>query len=116
MVHSGLRSGSELSDIPKDLRKRPLRVHDVIISGTTRTHKHVIEHHLRSARAAKTFDELQSALVEAQHELSALGIFKSVEIMADAGPTELPDTANIIVTVSDPSTFLSTCIGSHRQV
>ena len=104
------------ADLSHDVRTRPLRVHDIIIVGSTRTQKHVIERKLRSARAATSLDELHAALDEAQIELRALGIFDTVEIVADAGPKELPDTTNIIVTVLEPTNALSTKIAAYRQV
>ena len=116
MDSSEQHPGPEPTDLSHDLRTRSLRVHDVIISGTTRTQRHVIERKLRSARAATTPEELQTALDEAQHELRELRIFESVNLVADAGPKELPDTANILVTVLEPTNALTTSIAAYRQV
>ena len=94
----------------------PLRVHDVLISGNTRTKDYIIERHLQSARAAQTVGELASALEDAKDGLERLNLFASVQVAGDSGPKELPDTANINVTVEELKDGPSFTFGKYVQV
>ena len=108
---------SEPTSLDQKLQQStPLRVHDVIISGNTRTKDYVIERHLQSARAAQTVGELASTLEDAQDGLERLNLFESVQVVADSGPKELPDTANINITVEELKEGRSFTCGTYIQV
>ncbi|CAK9863817.1 unnamed protein product [Sphagnum jensenii] len=78
-----------------------VRVHDVQIKGNTRTKDSVIEAQLKEVRSVETMQELLQESVRANARLRALGIFDKCVITLDAGPNELPGTANVIVEVEE---------------
>lgn len=77
----------------------PLRVHDVSIKGNTKTKESLIEYEIEALKNATTVQELLQAAAVANARLRRLGIFDSVNITLDAGPPELPGTANVVVEV-----------------
>ncbi|XP_047321940.1 sorting and assembly machinery component 50 homolog [Impatiens glandulifera] len=77
----------------------PLRVHDVIIKGNTKTKESIIESELESLRDATTVQGLLQAASIANSRLNRLDIFDSVNITLDSGPPELPGTTNVVVEV-----------------
>lgn len=88
-----------------------IRVHDVKIKGNTRTKDSVIEAEVEEVKDAKTMQELVQAAAKANARLQSLGIFESATITLDAGPPELPDTANVIVEVQESDKPFSGDIG-----
>ncbi|KAL6509346.1 hypothetical protein OROGR_022656 [Orobanche gracilis] len=81
----------------------PVRVHDVIIKGNTKTKDSLIESEVDELfRDATSFQELIEAARIATARLHALDIFDSAIITLDVGPPELPGTANVIINVSEP--------------
>jgi len=79
-----------------------LRVHDVIIKGNTKTKDSVIEAEIvDELKKANTLQEIFQAAAIANARLRQLEIFDSISLMVDAGPPELPGTANVVVEVSE---------------
>ncbi|KAL8539265.1 hypothetical protein ACS0TY_001044 [Phlomoides rotata] len=90
----------------------PVHVHDIIIKGNTRTKDSLIESEAEEVlRGATTFQQLLRAAGVANARLRALEIFDSVNVTLDAGPPELPGTANVIIEVSEPKYPLAGNIG-----
>lgn len=80
----------------------PVHVHDIIIKGTKKTKDSVVEAEVESLfRDANSFQQLLHAAAVAKVRLHGLGIFDSVVITLDAGPPELPGTANVVIDVSE---------------
>lgn len=78
----------------------PLRVHDVLIKGNTKTKESLIQFEIEALiKNATTVQELIQASSVANARLHRLGIFDSVNITLDSGPPELPGTANVVVEV-----------------
>ncbi|KAL8161047.1 hypothetical protein V2J09_012536 [Rumex salicifolius] len=88
-----------------------LRVHDVLIQGNTKTKEFVIEAEIGALRDATTLQELFQAASLINSRLRSLEIFDSVNITLDAGPPELPGTANVVIEVSELKNPLSGDIG-----
>lgn len=89
-----------------------IRVHDVIIKGNERTKEEVIEKEVMDAfRSATTMQELLRAASVANVRLKRLQVFNSVSITLDAGPPELPGTANVVIEVLEPKNPLTGDIG-----
>ncbi|CAA0836624.1 Outer membrane OMP85 family protein [Striga hermonthica] len=83
-----------------------VRVHDIVIKGNRRTKDSVIEAEVESLfREAASFQNLLRAADVASSRLRSLEIFDSVNITLDAGPQELPGTANIVIEVSEAYPF-----------
>lgn len=76
-----------------------LRVHDLVIQGNSKTKDSLIEAEVEALKNATTMQELLQAASIANARLHRLEIFDSVNITLDAGPPELPGTANVIVKV-----------------
>lgn len=80
----------------------PARVHDIIIKGNKKTKDSLIAAEVEPLfRGANSFQELLRAAAIARVHLHGLGIFDSVVITLDAGPPELPGTANVVIDVSE---------------
>ncbi|XP_052187625.1 uncharacterized protein LOC127798230 [Diospyros lotus] len=77
----------------------PLRVHDVLIRGNTKTKDSLIEAEVEALRNATSIQELIWAASIANSRLRCLGIFDSASITLDSGPPWLPGAANVIVEV-----------------
>ncbi|KAI8540130.1 hypothetical protein RHMOL_Rhmol09G0238200 [Rhododendron molle] len=84
-----------------------LRVHDVFIKGNTKTKESLIEYEIEALKNATTVQELLQAAAVANARLRRLGIFDSVNITLDAGPPELPGTANVVVEVVETKNPIS---------
>ncbi|GER46622.1 outer membrane OMP85 family protein [Striga asiatica] len=98
------RMDSLLSRLSTD--QVPVRVHDIIIKGNRRTMDSVIEAEVESLfREASSFQNLVRAASVGSERLRSLEIFDSVSITLDAGPPELPGTANIVIEVSEAYPF-----------
>lgn len=93
----------------------PIRVHDVLIKGNTKTKDWVIEAELQGIQNATTMQELLKATEIALSKLQRLGIFDSSTIMLEAGPPELGDTANVIVQVSETNSIISGECGAYTK-
>ncbi|GFZ15054.1 outer membrane OMP85 family protein [Actinidia rufa] len=89
----------------------PLRVHDVVIKGNTKTKDWLIEAEVEAIKNATTVQELLQAATIANARLHRLGIFDSVNITLDSGPPELPGTSNVIVEVVETKSPLTGDIG-----
>ena len=93
----------------------PIRVHDVVIKGNTKTKDYLIEALTASLKDASTIQELFAASSEVNFRLQALEIFDSVKITLDSGPPELPGTANVIVDVVETRSPLLGEIGVFNK-
>ncbi|KAM7270812.1 hypothetical protein ACFE04_030026 [Oxalis oulophora] len=92
-----------------------LRVHDVIIKGNTKTKDSLIEAELEPLKSATSMKELLDAARDVNFKLQALDAFDSVNITLDAGPMELPGTANVIVNVVETASPLSGQLGAYTK-
>lgn len=93
----------------------PLRVHDVIVKGNTKTKDSLIEAELDAIRNATTMQEIIQAANIINYKLRELECFDSVEITLDSGPPELPGTSNVIIQVVETKTPLSGQIGTYTK-
>ncbi|KAL8050157.1 hypothetical protein ABFX02_06G065200 [Erythranthe guttata] len=94
----------------------PVRVHDVIIKGNTKTKDSVIEAEVEALfRDATSFQQLLRAAGVANARLRGLDIFESVNITLDAGPPELPGTANVVIEVSEVKNPLTGDFGVYSK-
>ncbi|KAG8390133.1 hypothetical protein BUALT_Bualt01G0051800 [Buddleja alternifolia] len=90
----------------------PVRVHDVIIKGNTRTKDALIEAEVEAIfKDATSFQQLLQAASVANMRLQRLDVFDSVNITLDAGPPELPGTANVVIEVSEAKNPLTGDLG-----
>lgn len=93
----------------------PIRVHDVIIKGNKKTKEFLIESEVEILKTASTFQELLRAATTVNARLQQLDIFESVNITLDAGPPELPGTANVVVEVVEPQRPFSGDFGIYSR-
>ncbi|KAJ4720109.1 sorting and assembly machinery component 50-like [Melia azedarach] len=93
----------------------PLRVHDVIVKGNTKTKEYLIEAELEDIRNATSMQEIIQAASVVNYKLRGLECFDSVNITLDAGPPELPGTANVIIEVVETKNPLSGQIGTYTK-
>lgn len=89
----------------------PLRVHDVIIKGNTKTKDWLIESEVEALKNATTVQGLLQAASVANARLQRLDVFDSVNITLDSGPPELPGTSNVVVEVVETKNPLTGDIG-----
>ncbi|CAN4092746.1 unnamed protein product [Withania somnifera] len=89
----------------------PIRVHDVIIQGNTKTKESLIEAELEALKYATTLQELLKAASIANARLQQLDIFDSVNITLDSGPPELPGTTNVVVEIVESENPLTGSVG-----
>lgn len=89
----------------------PLRVHDVIIKGNTKTKDWLIESEVEALKKATTVQGLLQAASVANARLQRLDVFDSVNITLDSGPPELPGTSNVVVEVVETKNPLTGDIG-----
>lgn len=89
----------------------PLRVHDVVIKGNTKTKDFLIEAEVQVLKQATSIQELLQAATIANQRLQKLDMFDSVNITLDAGPPELPGTSNVVVQVVETKNPLTGDIG-----
>ncbi|KAK9700003.1 hypothetical protein RND81_08G210300 [Saponaria officinalis] len=93
-----------------------LSVHDVIIKGNSKTKDTVIEAIIGDDfRNATSFQEIYHAAAVAKSKLVKLGIFDEVNLTLDAGPTELPRTANVVVEVVEAENIVSGQFGCFTR-
>ncbi|KAJ4830443.1 hypothetical protein Tsubulata_029848 [Turnera subulata] len=95
--------------------RMPLRVHDVIIRGNTKTKEAVIEAETAPLKDVSSFQELMDVSQQVNLGLQALDVFDAVRITLDAGPPELPDTANVVVEVVESGNPISGEIGAYTK-
>ncbi|KAK4835815.1 hypothetical protein QYF36_014912 [Acer negundo] len=93
----------------------PLRVHNVIVKGNTKTKEQLIEAELEAIRNASSMQEIIEAASVANFRLRELECFDSVNITLDAGPPELPGTTNVIVEVVETKRPLTGQIGTYTK-
>ncbi|KAL0317047.1 UNVERIFIED_CONTAM: hypothetical protein Sangu_2119000 [Sesamum angustifolium] len=94
----------------------PVRVHDVIIKGNTKTKDSLIESEVEAVfRDATSFQQLLRAASVANTRLQDLDIFDSVNITLDAGPPELPGTANVVIEVTEAKNPLTGDLGIYSK-
>lgn len=89
----------------------PIRVHDVIIQGNTKTKESLIEAEMEALKNATTLQELLKAASIANARLQQLDIFDSVKITLDSGPPELPGTTNVVVEIVESENPLTGSVG-----
>ncbi|CAL0304743.1 unnamed protein product [Lupinus luteus] len=77
----------------------PIRVHDILINGNTKTKDWIIEAELKGIENATTVQELLRASEIALARLRNLGIFESSKVRLEPGPPELPNTTNVVIDV-----------------
>ncbi|XP_014502852.1 sorting and assembly machinery component 50 homolog [Vigna radiata var. radiata] len=85
----------------------PIRVHDVVINGNTKTKDWIIEAELGGIENATSMQELVQFSKIAISRLQDLEIFDSCTVRLEAGPRELPNTANVIVDVVETGNKVS---------
>lgn len=93
----------------------PIRVHDVIIKGNKKTKEVLIEAEVEVLKTASTFQELLRAASTVNARLQQLDIFESVNVTLDAGPPELPGTANVVVEVVETPRPLTGDFGIYSR-
>nr|GMD50918.1 sorting and assembly machinery component 50 homolog B-like [Ipomoea batatas]GMD57512.1 sorting and assembly machinery component 50 homolog B-like [Ipomoea batatas]GMD59119.1 sorting and assembly machinery component 50 homolog B-like [Ipomoea batatas] len=93
----------------------PVRVHDVLIKGNSKTKDSLIEAEVEFLKSATTLQQLLQASGIANARLQRLEIFDSVNITLDAGPPELPGTANVIVEVIEAENPITGSIGMFSK-
>ncbi|KAK1667644.1 hypothetical protein QYE76_055803 [Lolium multiflorum] len=82
-----------------------IRVHDIVIEGNFKTRDALIEAEVADLlRSAGTVQDLLRASTLASALLRRLDVFESVCITLDAGPPELPGTANVLIEVVEAAT------------
>ncbi|KAJ6812461.1 SAM50-like protein SPAC17C9.06 [Iris pallida] len=111
-------SRANLQTLFRRLSEGPVevRVHDLVIRGNARTKESLIEAEVLDAfRSASTMQELLRAASAASERLRRLDIFESVSITLDAGPPELPGTANVVVEVVEPKNPLTGDVGVYSK-
>ncbi|CAL0327918.1 unnamed protein product [Lupinus luteus] len=77
----------------------PIRVHNVLINGNTKTKDWIIEAEFNAIHNATTVQDLLRALEIALSRLQSLEIFESSKVRLEPGPPELPNTANVVIDV-----------------
>ncbi|XP_062089266.1 uncharacterized protein LOC133795826 [Humulus lupulus] len=95
--------------------KVPLRVHDVIIKGNSKTKDYLIEAEVENIKNAATMQELLEAAGIANAKLQALEIFDSVRVTLDSDRLELPGTANVVVEVVETKNPLYGECGAYTK-
>ncbi|VFQ90630.1 unnamed protein product [Cuscuta campestris] len=93
----------------------PVRVHDVLIKGNTKTKEALIEAEVEFVKSATTLQELIQASGSASARLQQLEIFDAINVTLAPGPPELPGTANVIVEVSETKNPISGNIGAFSK-
>ncbi|CAI0377975.1 unnamed protein product [Linum tenue] len=93
----------------------PLRVHDVLIKGNTKTKDYLIESEAALFKNCTTMQQILEVSRAVNFRLQALEIFDSVKITLDSGPPELPGTSNVIVEVQEAKSPLSGEIGAYTK-
>ncbi|CAI0415710.1 unnamed protein product [Linum tenue] len=93
----------------------PLRVHDVLIKGNTKTKDYLIESEAALLKNCTTMQEILEVSRAVNFRLQALEVFDSVKITLDSGPPELPGTSNVIVEVQEAKSPLSGEIGAYTK-
>ncbi|KAI3470912.1 hypothetical protein Pfo_027575 [Paulownia fortunei] len=94
----------------------PVRVHDIIIKGNTKTKHSLIKSEVEVIlRDATSFQQLLRAARVANAQLQRLDVFDSVNITLDAGPPELPGTANVVIEVSEAKHPLTGDLGIYSK-
>ena len=93
----------------------PIRVHDVIIRGNTKTKDWVIEAELKGIEDVTTMQELIRASEIVLARLQSLGVFESSKISLEPGPVELPNTANVVVEIVEAAGRVSGEFGVYTK-
>lgn len=107
-----------LETLIRRLSTKPLRfrVHDILIRGNTKTKDSLIEAEVLDAfQKASTMQEILHAARVAGARLRGLGIFDAVSITLDAGPVELPGTANVVIEVVEAKNPLTGDFGVYSR-
>lgn len=90
----------------------PVRVHDIIIKGNSKTKDALIESEIEAVlKEVTTFQQLLRASTVANARLRELEIFDAVTITLESGPPELPGTANVVVEITEAKNPLTGDIG-----
>ncbi|CAM0882998.1 unnamed protein product [Alopecurus aequalis] len=93
-----------------------IRIHYIIIEGNLKTRDSLIEAEVADLlHSAGTVQDLVRASSLANQRLQRLQVFDSVSITLDAGPPELPGTANILIEVVEARTFNGLNFGYYSK-
>ncbi|KAG9156181.1 hypothetical protein Leryth_015591 [Lithospermum erythrorhizon] len=111
--NSNQQSTSKMQNLLNRLASEPvpLRVHNILIKGNTKTKDSVIEIELEVFKSCSTMQELIIAARKVQIGLEKLGVFDSVSVTLDSGPKELPRTSNVVVEVVEAKSPITGDIG-----
>lgn len=113
------RDGAKIESLVRRLSAEErvvIRVNDVIIKGNTRTCYSLVAAEVEPIfREATSFRQLLVAAAAANARLQQLGLFDSVTITLDAGPSELPGTVNVVVEVSEAKNRLTGNLGIYFE-
>ncbi|XP_020114096.1 sorting and assembly machinery component 50 homolog [Ananas comosus] len=93
-----------------------LRVHDVVIKGNSKTKDELIEAEVLGLfRRVSTVQELVQAAGIANARLRHLQVFDAASVTLDAGPPELPGTANVIIEVVEAANPVTGSVGVYSK-
>ncbi|CAM8897847.1 unnamed protein product [Rhodiola kirilowii] len=95
--------------------KVPLRVHDVVVKGNSKTKDWLIESEVEALKNATTLQEVFQIASVVNARLREMELFDSVEVTLDAGPPELPGTTNVIVEVVETQSPVTGNIGMYTK-
>ncbi|CAN0909797.1 Sorting and assembly machinery component 50 homolog [Linum grandiflorum] len=93
----------------------PLRVHDLIIKGNTRTKDHLIEAETALLKNCTSMQEILMVSQVVNSRLQALQVFDSVKMTLEVGPPELPETCNVLVEVEEAKSRLLGEVGAYTK-
>uniref|UniRef100_A0A7N0RIL9 Bacterial surface antigen (D15) domain-containing protein n=1 Tax=Kalanchoe fedtschenkoi TaxID=63787 RepID=A0A7N0RIL9_KALFE len=93
----------------------PLRVHDVVIKGNSKTKESLIESEVEALKNATTLQEVFQIASLVNARLREMELFDAVEVTLDAGPPELPGTTNVIVEVVEAQSPVTGSVGMYTK-
>uniref|UniRef100_A0A7N0RGC3 Bacterial surface antigen (D15) domain-containing protein n=1 Tax=Kalanchoe fedtschenkoi TaxID=63787 RepID=A0A7N0RGC3_KALFE len=93
----------------------PMRVHDVVIKGNSKTKDSLIESEVDALRNATTLQEVFRIASIVNARLREMELFDAVEVTLDAGPPELPGTTNVIVEVVETQSPVTGSVGMYTK-
>ncbi|WCJ19930.1 Outer membrane OMP85 family protein [Euphorbia peplus] len=93
----------------------PIRVHDVIIEGNSKTKYSIIEAEIERLKEVSSMQELMEVSKIVNFKLQALEVFDAVKIRLDSGPPELPGTANVVIKITETKNPLTGEVGVYTK-
>lgn len=93
----------------------PLTVHDVVIRGNMKTKESVIESEFKALKNATSLQEVFQIASVVNSRLREMDIFDAVDITIDAGPKELPGSANVVVEVVETRSPVAGSVGMYTK-